>query len=108
MLSEGMFPQAVTELSRARDLEPSKGSIREALGRALYGAGRTDSAMQEFAAAAELDPANDYAHFGLALCFERIGDIDRARGHAKMAVVMRPEVEAYQDALDRISARSEP
>lgn len=108
MLSEGMFREAAEELTRARDLEPGKGSIREALGRALFGAGRTDRARAEFEAAAELDPANDYAHFGLALCFERMGDLGRARGHAKMAVVMRPEVEAYQEALDRISARSEP
>jgi Flp pilus assembly protein TadD len=108
MLSEGMFLQAIEELNRARDLEPGKGSIREALGRALFGAGRLDAAKQEFEAAAELDPANDYAHFGLALCFERIGDLGRARGHAKMAVVMRPDVDAYQEALGRISARSEP
>jgi Flp pilus assembly protein TadD len=107
MLSEGMFGRAVSELTRARDLEPGKGSIREALGRALYGLGRTEDARQEFEAAAELDPANDYAHFGLALCFERTGDLLRARGHAKMAVVMRPEVESYQEALERISARAE-
>lgn len=106
MLSEGLFGQAVTELTRARDLEPGKGSIREALGRALFGAGRTAKALEEFEAATELDPANDYAHFGLALCLERHGDLPRARGHARMAVVMRPDVDAYREALERIGTRS--
>lgn len=107
LLAEGLYRQAVSELTRARDLEPGKGSIREALARALYGAGRTTHAREEFEAAAELDPANDYAHYGLALCLERAGDLSRARGHARMAAVMRPDSDAYREALERISARSE-
>ena len=108
LLAEGLFRQAVDELTRARDLEPEKSSIREALARALFGAGRPATAREEFAAAAELDPANDYAQYGLALCLERTGDLSRARGHAKMAVVMRPDIDAYREALDRITTRSEP
>ena len=49
----------------------------------------------------ELDPVNDYAHFGLGMCLLRSGDRDGARGHLKMATIMRPDEEAYQDALRR-------
>jgi Flp pilus assembly protein TadD len=97
---------AATVLERARDLEPGKGSIREALARAYYATGRVAAAEAEFAAAVEIDPVNDYAHFGLGLCRLRAGDRTRARGHLRLAVAMRPHPE-YRRALDRASeARS--
>lgn len=91
---------AATVLERARDLEPAKGSVREALARAYFATGRVDAAEAEFAAALEIDPVNDYAHFGLGLCRLRAGDRAGARGHLRLAVAMRPEPE-YERALAR-------
>jgi Tfp pilus assembly protein PilF len=104
LLSGGHYHQAVIVLERAREQEPGKASIREALARAYYAVRRHAAARDEFEAALEIDPTNDYAHFGLALCLERTGQIDSARGHAKLAVVMRPEDENYRRALERIDA----
>ena len=56
---------AVIALERARELEPAKGSVREALARAYFRTGRFSSAEEEFHAAVEIDPVNDYAHYGL-------------------------------------------
>ncbi|MFY9586932.1 MAG: tetratricopeptide repeat protein [Actinomycetota bacterium] len=106
LLEQDHNHQAVIVLERALALEPGKASIREALARAYYAAGRPDAARQEFEAALEIDPANDYAHFGLALCLERAGELSSARGHAKLAVVMRPEDENYRRALERIDPAS--
>jgi Flp pilus assembly protein TadD len=92
----------VIALERARDVAPRHGSVREALGRAYYGAGRTSAAEAEFAQALEIDPSNDYAHFGLGLCLARAGERVRALGHLRLAVVMRPEVDTYRRALDRV------
>lgn len=102
-LTGGHPHQAAMLLSRAKLLEPDKGSIREALGRALLMAGRALRARHEFAKAVQIDPANDYAHFGLALACERTGQRDRAIGHLKLAIAMRPGVEDYERALSRIS-----
>lgn len=102
LLSEGMAKQAADSLEKARALEPDKASIREALARAYYAMGRTGDARDEFTAAADMDPTNDYAHFGLALCLEREKRIDEARGHARLAVTMRPANEDYRRALERI------
>jgi Flp pilus assembly protein TadD len=99
LLSTGNPHAAVVPLERARELEPDKGSIREALARAYYGAGRLAAARAEFAKAVELDPVNDYAHFGLGLCLLRAGERAAARGHLKLATVMRPDSEDYQAAL---------
>jgi Tfp pilus assembly protein PilF len=90
-------------LSRAKLLEPEKGSIREALGRALFNAGRALRARREFAKAVQIDPASDYAHFGLALACERTGQRSRAIGHLKLAIAMRPGVEDYERALARLA-----
>ena len=93
-------------LGRAKLLEPEKASIREALGRALFEAGRTARARREFTKAVQLQPTDDYAHFALALACERTGQRDRARGHAKLAVAMRPGVEDYERALARLDRAS--
>lgn len=86
-------------LERARDLQPDKGSVCEALGRAYYATGRLASAGAQFRRALELDPSNDYAHFGLALCLAKTGERRRALGHLRLALVMRPGARAYQRAL---------
>jgi Flp pilus assembly protein TadD len=91
---------AATVLERARNLEPDQGSIREALARAYYSSGRVPAAQAEFERAVELDPVNDYAHFGLGLCLLRTGDRVGARAHLRLAVAMRPRPE-YRDALAR-------
>jgi Flp pilus assembly protein TadD len=94
--------QAAMLLSRAKLLEPEKASIREALGRALFMIGRAHRARREFAKAVQIDPASDYAHFALALACERTGERDRARGHLKLAIAMRPGVMDYERALARL------
>jgi Flp pilus assembly protein TadD len=90
-------------LSRARLMEPEKGSIREALARALYMSGRTAWARREFAKAVAIDPVNDYAHFGLALACERTGQRTRANAHLKLAIAMRPGIGHYERALARLA-----
>src|SRR5690349_14602835 len=69
---------AAIRLEHARDLEPAKGSVREALARAYYRSGRYAQAEEEFAAVLDLDPVNDYAHYGLGLCRLKAGDPTRA------------------------------
>ena len=92
---------AVVALERARELEPDQGSVRETLARAYYRSGRFVAARAEFERAVEIDPVNDYAHFGLGLCLLHQGDRLGARRHLKLAVAMRPGQPDYQDALAR-------
>ena len=95
--------QAAMLLDRAKLLEPETGSIREALARALYLSGRTVRARREFAKAVQIDPVNDYAHFGLALSCAKTGQRTRAIAHLRLAVAMRPGIEDYRRALDRLA-----
>jgi Flp pilus assembly protein TadD len=102
-LKTGHPHQAAMLLGEAKLIEPDKGSIREALGRALYLSGRAARARREFAKAVQIDPVNDYAHFGLALSCARTGQRTRAIAHLKLAIAMRPGAEEYRAALDRIA-----
>jgi Flp pilus assembly protein TadD len=102
-LRTGHPHQAAMLLGEAKLIEPNKGSIREALGRALYLSGRAARARREFAKAVQLDPVNDYAHFGLALSCARTGQRTRAIAHLKLAIAMRPGAEEYRAALERIA-----
>lgn len=104
MLGGGHPHQAVMLLSRAKLLEPEKASIREALGRAHFMCGRPARARREFAKTVQLDPADDYAHFALAVACERTGQRTRALAHVKLAIALRPGVEDYERARSRLSA----
>jgi Flp pilus assembly protein TadD len=102
-LDEGHPHQAVMMLSMAKLIEPDKGSIRSALGRALFMTGRMAGARREFAKAVDINPSDDWAHFALALACERTGERTRALGHLKLAIAMRPGVEHYERALRRLA-----
>ena len=58
---------------------------------------------EEFERAVEIDPVNDYAHFGLGLCLLRRGDRIGARRHLKLAVAMRPDQPDYRAALAAVA-----
>lgn len=103
LLEEGHPHSAAMLLSQAKLMEPDKASIREALGRALYQAGRIAGARREFAKTVAIDPVNHYAHFGLALACERTGQRSRAIAHIKLAVAMRPGIQHYERALERLA-----
>ena len=96
------FHAAAVPLRRARDLEPDKTSIREALGRSYFRSGRYREAAGEFAAVVERDPANDYAHFCLGRSLEKLGDKRAASRHLSLAVGMRPDRPDYRLYRDRL------
>ncbi|MFN2609328.1 MAG: tetratricopeptide repeat protein, partial [Actinomycetota bacterium] len=83
--------------------EPLKSSIHEHLARALYNSGQTSKAAAEFERTIELDPADHYAHFGLALCKARLGNKVAALGLLKIAMAMRPDSDDYRSAHDRLA-----
>ena len=102
MLAKRHFGAAAVLLERALVLEPGKASILEALGQAYFNQGSHALAADRFAAIVEADPVAHYAHFGLGLSRARLGDVMAARRHLRMAVLLKPENEAYQRALARI------
>jgi Flp pilus assembly protein TadD len=105
LLAEGHPAAAATLLVRAAEAEPGSRSIREALGRAQYDAGRYADAIDSFTALIAVNPTDDYAHFGLGLAASRAGELRLAVEHLALAAAMRPELGHYGRALRGVRAR---
>jgi tetratricopeptide (TPR) repeat protein len=106
LLEAGDFNAAAVPLERARRLEPDKGSIREALGRAYFRSGRYAKARDEFAAVVERYPTNDFALFCLGRACELTGDRREARKHLTLAANLRPDRADYRAYRDRIRRKA--
>ena len=95
-LRNGMADQATVALEKAKRREPRSRSIREALGIAYFRLRRWQEAEAEFRVLVELSPADDYAHYALGRCLEKLGKSAEANGHYKLAHSLRPESEDYR------------
>jgi Flp pilus assembly protein TadD len=101
LLEDGDFHAATVPLARARDLEPDKTSIREALGRALFRSQRYEDAVTEFSAVVDRAPTNDFALFCLGRSLQLLGRHDEARHPLALASNLRPERRDYRKYRDR-------
>jgi tetratricopeptide (TPR) repeat protein len=101
LLNHGDHEAAIISLTKARDLEPDKASIREALGRALFHAQRYESAAAEFREISTNAPTNDYALFCLGRSMQLLGRHSEALPPLAMACSLRPERNDYRLYRDR-------
>jgi Flp pilus assembly protein TadD len=106
LLEAGHNHQATIPLTRARDLDPDKTSIREALGRALFGAQRYEQAAREFEAVIDRSPTNDFALFCLGRSLEMLGRHAEARKPLVLAACLQPGRRDYRFYRDRARARA--
>ena len=108
LLSRGSPAAAAELLERAAEAEPGARSVREALARAQFDAGRYAQAADSFRRNVEAIPSDDYAHFGLGLALARCGDPAGAAEHLALAAAMRPELAHYAEALRGVRPASVP
>ncbi|HSD78973.1 MAG TPA: tetratricopeptide repeat protein [Solirubrobacteraceae bacterium] len=99
LLEDGDCHAATVPLQKARDLEPDKASIREALGRALFGSHRFGEAAAEFQAIVDRAPTNDYALFCLGRSLQLMGRHAEARAPLTQASLLRPDRGDYRKYL---------
>ncbi len=104
LMSARHHAQAATVLARAAGLEPRKGSILEALGRAYYNSGQPERAAETFESLLDVDPSAHYAHYALGQSLKQLGRLREARTHLRLAVALSPGSRLYRGALDRLPA----
>lgn len=95
-LKKGRPAQATVALEKAKRRAPDKASIREALGIAYFRLHRYEEAASEFREMLELAPNDDYAHYALGRCLEKLGRAHEANGHYKLANSLRPGKSDYE------------
>jgi Flp pilus assembly protein TadD len=101
LLEAGDFAAATVPLAKARDLDPEKTSIREALGRAYFRSSQFEAARREFEAVVERAPTNDYALFCLGRALLELGRPKDARKALALAAGLRPDRRDYRIYRDR-------
>ncbi|HEX3691815.1 MAG TPA: tetratricopeptide repeat protein [Solirubrobacteraceae bacterium] len=109
LLAHGDHMAAIVPLSKARELEPDKASIREALGRALFHAQRYERAAEEFGALADAAPTDDYALFCLGRSMQLLGRHREACHPLALACSLRPtraDYRLYRERARRDAARA--
>ena len=99
LLENGDTNAAVQLLTHCAQAEPESRQVREALARAQFDAGMYDEARENFAWIISLNPADDYAQFGLGLAATKAGDLQSAVEHLALAAAMRPDINYYSTAL---------
>jgi Flp pilus assembly protein TadD len=107
LLEAGHHHQAAVPLTRARDLMPDKTSIREALGRALFGAQHYEQAAAEFQAVVDRAPTDDYALFCLGRSLQQLGRDAEARQPLALAACLQPSRRDYRVYRDRARLAAE-
>ncbi len=106
LLERRHFAQAAIVLERADRLEPAKGSILEALGRAYFNSGQAERARATFDVLLGIEPSSHYAHYAIGQSLKRLGRTDQARTHLRLAVALSPDSPLYSGALARLPPAS--
>jgi tetratricopeptide (TPR) repeat protein len=104
LLGRGSPAAAAQVLQRASAAEPDARSVREALARAQFDAGRYAEAAENFRVIVEASPSDDYANFGLGLALARTGNHAAAAEYLALAAAMRPDAAHYTAALRSVRA----
>ena len=99
LLDNGDTSAAVQLLTHCATSEPESRMVREALARAQFDAGMYAEARVNFEWIISIDPADDYAQFGLGLAATKEGDLASAVEHLALAAAMRPDIAYYATAL---------
>ena len=102
LLTRNHHAQAAIVLERADRLEPGKGSILEALGRAYFNSGQASRAQLTFEALLDVDPLSHFGHYALGQSLKRLGRRQEAGPHLRLALAMSPQSALYRSALTRL------
>jgi len=99
LLESGDVHAAVQLLAHCAQAEPESRQVREALARAQFDIGMYPEARENFEWIIDVNPADDYAQFGLGLAATKVGDLKSAVEHLALAAAMRPDINYYSTAL---------
>jgi TolB-like protein/DNA-binding winged helix-turn-helix (wHTH) protein/Tfp pilus assembly protein PilF len=107
LLAMGRFDEAVSELERARDLDPYSIPINDFLGITLYLARRYDDALRQFRRALEMHPDRIEFYDGIADVYEQRKMFAEAFAWRRrlLSVTKEPQMGVLEEAYQRSGYR---
>ncbi|MEW5705293.1 MAG: O-antigen ligase family protein [Actinomycetota bacterium] len=83
-------------------IRPYSVAAREILGNVLFFQGKYKDAIKNYELALTLDPTDPSTNKGLARCYEKLGDSDKAREYYEKLLALTPDDQEAKDALARL------
>jgi DNA-binding winged helix-turn-helix (wHTH) protein/TolB-like protein/Tfp pilus assembly protein PilF len=102
----GQLEEAIQEMKRALDLEPTSLVMNTFLGATLYFAGRYDDAIEQCRKTIEMDSNFAVAHWHLGLAYEQKGMFDDAVAELQKAITLSGSSPLMIAALGHAYARA--
>lgn len=91
--------EARTACNRSAQLGANQAEAHLCLGMVNAGTGAYEKALEDYKAAANLEPTNDAAYNGLANIYEQLGQLDKAESTYRKAIGLRPGYWATYNSL---------
>jgi len=86
----GRFPEALSALEQAREVDPLSVALHAHIGRLWYFAGENLRAIEKLRQVVRAEPSYAAAHYFLALAYLAAGDFGEARAQAEMVLEGHP------------------
>jgi len=96
MLHAKQYEHALTAFHRVLELDPAMPEAHVNAGFALLGMGKPAAARDFFASALELQARQLNAYYGLAVAYERLGDLPAARGAMRTYAHLAPKDDPFR------------
>jgi len=96
MLHAKQYEHALTAFHRVLELDPAMPEAHVNAGFALLGMGEPAAARDFFASALELRTRQLNAYYGLAIAYERLGDLPAARGAMRTYAHLAPREDPFR------------
>lgn len=106
LMAMGRTEESLTEMNRARTLDPLSLSMNFSLGWRLYMARRYDEAIAQFLNTIEMDSTYLLAHIVLGQCYEQTGRYPDAISELRKASALAPDSPPVLAALGHVYAVS--
>jgi eukaryotic-like serine/threonine-protein kinase len=106
LTAKGRWEEALQEMRRVLELEPTSLVMNTFMGATLYFAGRYDEAIEQCRKTIEMDPTFAVAHWHLGLVYEQKGMFDEAVAEFNKAVTLSGDSPLMKAALGHAYAKS--
>lgn len=106
LTAKGRREEALQEMKRALELEPTSLVMNSFMGATLYFAGRYDEAIEQCRKTIEMDPTFAVAHWHLGLAYEQKGMFDDAIAEFSKAITLSGDSPLMRAALGHAYAKS--
>jgi tetratricopeptide (TPR) repeat protein len=106
--SNGMDAEAITEFTKAIEINPNNAEAYNARGIVYHYIGKYDQAIADYTKAVQVDPTHNKAYYNLGFIYSSMSNYDQAVTYFTKAIQAKPDyTEAYKSRAIAYFAKNE-